>query len=68
MRAQSCTETAQVFWIEEPDLFNENIARERRLRDNEFPERSQRAKSHNGALTMQRPILVFEAMTLLCDG
>lgn len=49
-------------------FFNENIAREKkRLRDNIFPERSQRGQSHNGALTMKRPILVFEAMGLLYD-
>lgn len=67
VRGQSSRETAQVFWIGEPGLFNENIAREKRLRGNIFPKRNQRGESHNGALTLQRPILVFEATSLLCD-
>lgn len=50
-------------------FFNENRGREKRLRDNIFPERSWRGKSYNGALTMQRPILVLEsALWLMCFG
>lgn len=66
VRGQSCNEAAQVFWIGETDFFNENIAREKRLRDNIFPKSSRQGKSHNGALTMQRLLLVFEATSVLC--
>lgn len=41
-RAKLQREAARVFGIAEPVLFNENIAREKRVRDNIFPEKSQR--------------------------
>ena len=66
MRGQSCREAALVFldWGIR-SFFNENISREKRLRDNILTERSQRGKSHNRALTMQWPILVFFKVTNL---
>lgn len=53
--------TARVLWIGETDLFNENIARGARRREARFIPNSQKVKSHNEMLIMQRPILDFEA-------
>lgn len=64
-RAKLQREAAQVFGIAEPVLFNENIAREKRVRDNIFPEKARGSMSHNETLIIQRPILVFGSALLL---
>ncbi len=48
------------FWIEERDLFNENIAREKRLRGNIYSSREARGASHTkGPSSYKRPYWFF---------